>query len=409
MSAGAGFFCIDRRIWKILCGRTATDAINAAVSYLTIAAGTGRSNLVSRWSANAVETFTGLHSSRAKAAINSLLAEGYLMRRPESSRTHPVYELQSFPDVLEAARERLIAESELGRSIIECALRGSKVAPTREKSAARMVLGGILWRKGNRFCAEPPAAEEGANLIWLPNSLVTGTDAGELSPIRRLRSRGDMWSLRLLVDLYQAQNLSADGGISRTVLRHQFGKRKCAEQGRHIIWGFSPEAGEYYADPAPSTEAFWETAKLNEPLGGKNGVWPAIRSLEDMGLLIEIPHLVENSSLTCEPIHGLSWDGKGEPEEQQLANAALSAGLHLFTEDSQRESLPRGWVTIVPVWDTLPDVQLVGVFRLRYRPQTSLTADWYRRHMENAAEWLKTYREIGPTVVKIPSIADEDW
>lgn len=408
MSAGAGFFCIDRRIWKILCGRSGAEAINAAVSYLTIAAGTGRSNLVSKWSANAVETFTGLHSSRGKTAINSLLAEGYLMRRPKSSRTRPIYELQSFPDVLEAARTRLIAESELGRSIIECALRGSKVAPTHEKFAARMVLGGTLWKRGGRFCAEPPAVEEGANLIWLPNSLVTGTDRGEQSPIKRLRSRGDMWALRLLIDLYHAQNLSADGGISRTVLRHPYGKQKCGEYGRHIVWEFS--RGEYRsASRAPSTEAFWEFAEHNKTANGESAIWRAIESLEELGLLVEIPHLVENSSRTCEPIHGLSWDGKGEPEEQELADAAVAAGRYLLTKDVMCGHVYRVGMTLVPVWDTLPDVQVIGVFRLRYRPQTSLTADWYRRHMENAAAHLKIYREIGPPAVKVWSIRDEDW
>jgi hypothetical protein len=65
-------------------------------------------------------------------------------------------------------------------------------------------------------------------------------------------------------------------------------------------------------------------------------------------------------------------------------------------------------MTLIPVWGTLPDVQLIGIFRLRYRPHTSLTADWYRRHMENAAVWLKEYREIGPPVVKIPSIIEVD-
>ena len=325
MSAGAGFFSIDRRIWKILCGRTAVDAINAAVSYLTIAAGTGRSNLVSQWSANAVETYSGLHSSRAKAAISELLAEGFLIRKPLSSRTRPVYELQSFSDVLEAARVRLIVESELNRNIVERVERGSKVAPADKKFAARMVLGGTLWKKGDRFCAELPAVEEATNLIWLPNSLVTGTDRGEQSPIKRLRSRGDIWSLRLLIDLYHAQNLSADGGISRTVLRSPFAKEKCGEHGRHILWGFSPGESRF-ADRAPSTEAFWESAECNGNPGGKTAIWSAVRSLEDLGLLVEIPHLVENSSLTCEPIHGLSWDGKGEPEEEQLARAAAAAG-----------------------------------------------------------------------------------
>jgi hypothetical protein len=105
------FSVLTAALWKILCGRTAAEAINAAVSYLTIAAGTGRSNLVSQWSANAVETYTGLHSSRAKAAISALLAEGYLSRSSSSSRTRPVYELEPFANVLKAARAKLTNEN----------------------------------------------------------------------------------------------------------------------------------------------------------------------------------------------------------------------------------------------------------------------------------------------------------
>jgi hypothetical protein len=178
------------------------------------------------------------------------------------------------------------------------------------------------------------------------------------------------------------------------VLRHEFGKRKCGEQGRHIIWGFSPEQTRV-AGCAPSTEAFWESAKFNRTPDDQIDIWRAVESLEDLGLLFEVPHLVENSSLTCEPIHGLSWDGKGEPAEQELAIASVAAGHFLLSKALPQAIRPRT-MTLIPVWDTLPDVQLMGVFRLRYRPQTSLTADWYRRQMENAAGYLKTYREIGP-------------
>jgi hypothetical protein len=77
----------------------------------------------------------------------------------------------------------------------------------------------------------------------------------------------------------------------------------------------------------------------------------------------------------------------------------IMANLQLIRTMLNQAQLPKG----------LPDVQLVGVFRLRYRPQTSLTADWYRRQTENAAEYLKIYREIGPPAVKIRSLAKEDW
>jgi hypothetical protein len=54
-----------------------------------------------------------------------------------------------------------------------------------------MVLNGTMWQKDGLFLAEPPMIEEEPNLIWLPNSLVTGTHRKEASPIKRLRSRGE--------------------------------------------------------------------------------------------------------------------------------------------------------------------------------------------------------------------------
>jgi hypothetical protein len=128
------------------------------------------------------------------------------------------------------------------------------------------------------------------------------------------------------------------------VLRHPFEKQKCGEHGKHIIWRY--HENKIGMHPAPSTEAFWESTESSKTPGSKTDIWRAVQSLEDLGLLVEIPHLVENSSLTSEPIHGLSLDGRGEPAERELANAAVSAGLYLFTKDPLRGTIPRGWVTI---------------------------------------------------------------
>jgi hypothetical protein len=407
VSDGGGFFRIDRRIWKILCGRNDADAVHAAVCYLTIAAGTGRSNLVSRWSANAVESYTGLHSSRAKSAINVLLSEGYLSRSPKYLRTRPVYELEPFANVLQGARAQIINENGIRKPVLQLVLRGKAVVSSDKILASQMVLGGILWKSGALFVAEPPSEEE-TNSLWLPNSLVTGTREGEASPIKRLRSRGDLWSLRLLVDLYHAQNLSADGGISRSVLRRTHVRRRYGERGRKVIWGFSDEL-EPIADRASSTEAFWEEHEVNKAPDKKHKIWPCIQALQEMGLIVEVPHLVENSSLTCEPIHGLSFDRKGEPMEQQLYEAALRASHYLMSEASFWNAIAQNIWALIPVWDTLPDIQVVGVFRLTYRPQTFLTADWYRRQTETAEEFLEEYKEIGPPTAEVIRPVQEDW
>ena len=107
------------------------------------------------------------------------------------------------------------------------------------------------------------------------------------------------------------------------------------------IFGDFREDNISSASRAPSTEAFGNLQNPVRLLTGETDIWRAIQSLEDLGLLVEIPHLVENSSLTCEPIHGLSWDGEGEPAEQELAIAALAAGSLFVEQDALPQVFPR--------------------------------------------------------------------
>ena len=244
-----------------------------------------------------------------------------------------------------------------------------------------------------------PTVESAADLIWLPNTLVTGTAKGEASPLKRLRSRGDIWALRLLIDLYHAQNLSADGGIGRNVLRHGYERKKYGERGHHVVWGFRAE--QSWAMSHSSTKAFWDRQAAGDL--EENPIWSAVGALKDMGLLTIVPHLVENTSHDCEPIHGFGWNGVGEEVERQLGAAADDAGRYIIGEQRlyTAESVD-GVDMLVPVWKTQTEVQMVGVYRLTYRPQTQLTADWLRRIHQKSSEWMEVYEKIGPPRNEVP-------
>jgi hypothetical protein len=391
---GEGFFHIDRRIWKVLCDR---QNMNMAASYLCIATGTGVGNRTSFWSAQAVEKYTGLHNTRATAAIGELIAADFIHRVEKSSRTRPMYELQAYQTIIEAMLRAACLDEAL-KSVVERVQKGLNLSPVDRRRADRLVKVGVMWTVGNEYSLDPPKVESAAELIWLPNTLVTGAQS-EASPVKRLRSRGDIWALRLLIDLYHAHNLSADGGISREVLRQTYERTKYGHRGRHVVWGFTRKEG--FASPHSSTEAFWDR-QAAEKLE-RVPIWEAVQTLISTGLLVVVPHLVENASPICEPIHGYGWEGSGELLEQNLGEAADEAARYMLGEERlYTAETVDGVEMMAPVWETQANVQMVGVYRLTYRPHTRLTSDWYRRMNEKAAEWLETYKRLGPSDHALP-------
>jgi hypothetical protein len=64
------------------------------------------------------------------------------------------------------------------------------------------------WQEPRKKTPSPP------EWIFLPNTFVTGA-ADETQPLELLRQTQDPMALRLAVDLYYAQNLAEDGGVSR--------------------------------------------------------------------------------------------------------------------------------------------------------------------------------------------------
>jgi hypothetical protein len=149
-----GFFHIDRRTWASICD---LQKMNLAVAYLVLATGTGAANNVTKWSAKAIETWTGMRRLKAREAIQELIKLGYVMTDPESTQNKPRYTLPAW---------------------------GGKT----------------------------PAGD----LIWLPNALVKGAPTFDgPAPVTQLRMSGDLWTLRLLIDLYHAHHLASDYGALR--------------------------------------------------------------------------------------------------------------------------------------------------------------------------------------------------
>ncbi len=119
--------------------------------------------------------------------------------------------------------------------------------------------------------------------------------------------------------------------------------------------------------------------------------------LSGRGLVTFVPHLWENGSDNAEVIHAYGVDGAGEPLEWEIGRAAHQAALAMIPEFKAETAMKEGFCHFAPVKRTLPDVQMIGVARLRYRPHTSRTREWYTYLAKNGPVLAAGYREDAET------------
>lgn len=331
MSTGQGhFFAIDRRVWAKVCD----CGMNSAVAYLVLACGTGPENKFTSWSTTSVARYGGIGIERSKAAIHGLIREGIMRHGETHTKPKPRYEL---------------------------------ILPSPETQTG-----------------------ESDERIWLPKAIVTGTGSGETPPVHRLRSAGDLWALRLFVDLYCAQNLRDDGGISPLLLRHRFDRKRVGEHGYYNIWGFRSEGFSLtWSGPfAPHKSRPKLRSKNDHP------AWESVEILQKMGLIAFVPHLYDNDSPEAEQVHPYGIGSRGEEKiETEIGEAADTAAREMFSWDIERAEL-EGFEWFCPVIGTLPKVQMIGIARLLYRPRTRRTAAWFGQLQVNGQTWLEKYREL---------------
>jgi hypothetical protein len=280
IQSSAGFFIIDRRTWRAVCRL----GIHEAVAYLVLARGTLRDNRTTQWSKNAIQTHTGLAFNRAQQAIKRLCDEGFV--RQMKAGTRPRYRLMNWPDIRAGRRDRNLANlNECDRSVFQQIERRDwprNVSDSFRISIQLLCDIGLLNDREDGYTAVFPEGEDAQaeDLIWLPNALVSGTPNGEDSPLKRVRRSGNIWTLRLLVELYHAHSLRDDYGIERSVTYQKFERRKVGERSCYTIWGF--ESGNRFFMHDRRFAAHWSRPTREEK---DHPVWDDLTCLTKQGLL----------------------------------------------------------------------------------------------------------------------------
>lgn len=301
--------------------RVVPCGLNASVAYLVLNCGTGRDNQTTAWSVNAIEKYTGIGRDMAKRAIDALVQIGAVSR---IEGPKPRYRIEHCVDAGEAERR---------------------------------------W-------------------IWLPNALVMGA-RGEPSPVERVRRLQDVRVLDHLISLYDIQNLAENGGIWWRYIRRAYERARITERGIWNIWGFDCQKDEVW----PNTPVI---AVFERDFAGRlerkeifAKFWASWHALVRLGLIECVPHLVEadnNEAVIVYPCPTAS--DHGTQAEHTLGELAQSRAIRLLGDTMANHT--DAHEVILPVPDNFPAVQLVGVFRLRYRPHTAKTAAWFAKTQDEA-------------------------
>jgi len=324
----SGYFAVDHRTWARVCG----FGLNAAVAYLVLSRGTGKSNRESAWSVMAIEKYTSISRSRAHDAVSALIEDGVVRKLREGTR--PKYEL--VPWHLVPGSDPRPPLSSYAQSAVDKALQGKKLSRWDTSTLADAVKKGWLIEDGDGKYSIAPRPDTDPDWTWLPNELVTGA-AGETPPIELIRQVQDVMTLRLFIDLYHAQNLREDGGISRKIIREKYERVKVGQQGPYDVWGFDSES-IYVSWVGPAVCHRRDELTDAEKKAGKNPAVDFFRRMEqlvDLGLIEWVPHLFESDEPEAEIIHAVGIAGS-DSLEGRIGFAADEAGRAMLNDQQQQ-------------------------------------------------------------------------
>ena len=208
--------------------------------------------------------------------------------------------------------------------------------------------------------------------VFLPNTIVDGA-AGEVPPLERIRRRGSVEALKMLIDAYAMHDLANDDGLDWRLIRQSYTRSAITERGNWAIWGFNIKNSQAEWG-CPLRRQFPKTTEGNDIF------WKVFEILTDASLIEAHPYLVEGLHDGAELIFPL--DEEGTEIEQQLFHNANDAARVLLGEDTGIEHRLDDYEIMSPVSTDWPNAQVVGIYRLRYRPKTKATAFWYHKQLE---------------------------
>jgi hypothetical protein len=338
------FFIVDQRLWKAVCD---AGDINAAASWLVLLRGTGFDQRTTAWSVDSLMRYLHVGYVYGKAAIDKLIALKFIRYGEKHTQRKPRYDFLTLPE-----REALNPKQQNGKSVEE---------------------------------------DADHNLIWVPNEIIDGA-AGEKPPIYKLRASGDLWALRLFIDLYHEHNLRDEGGISRTLIWEEYKTVNLGERGPYKILGFETVTKEHnWTGPLLMHQ---HRPKPRPDIERWTPGWASLEVLEQTGLLTFVPHLMENGTEFAGPIHAFGVGGHSEhPIETQIGDEARRAAAKMC-QPWQLEKAGREGLMICPVSRDYPNAQLVGIARLHYRAHTKRTSAWESNLLSAGPDCVEHFRRL---------------
>ena len=146
------------------------------------------------------------------------------------------------------------------------------------KTEANLIEGGYLIKtRGGKHPLFTLSDSQADTVAWIPHSFVTGTLAGECSPLKLIRQTSSEDTLRLMLDLYWRQDIVNEGGFNFMYRRFER-SQKLAELGAFSIYAFD-ETTQLIADDV-----------FIEPYGDWSAAYETLLST---GLVYEVPYLFD--------------------------------------------------------------------------------------------------------------------
>jgi hypothetical protein len=384
-AAGGEFFVVDRRTFVAACKL----GLNPAIAYLTIARGAG-SRSTSAWSVDAIERYTGISRPKAKIAITTLIENRIITS--ERRGTRPLYGIVAFHEWLAttlSANDRFVLELIDDKKEVRIPKSHSHSSTAIDLASRGLLNNDNRWfsKRSELFSNEPLR-------IWLPNTIVDGA-ADETPPLALLRQMQDVRRLQLFIALYDFNNLPNDGGVSRALLYQEHALKKVSQRGPLTIWAFNSACNTVSTSSRPLHNIFLTGQKDDrgdDP--GLTDFWSALKGLSGCGLMNFIPHVFESNKPEAEMLHAYAIEPDvGETWEHGVADAAHAAAL-VSLEPAHREWAAENEFHLLPVPSHISNVAVIGIARLRYRPQTRMTAAWFAMSKGRSEAWQSTYESM---------------
>ena len=402
-SARGDFFAIDHQVWGAVCN---LQRPLLAITYLVMATGSSGGNTRTKWSAEAVHSRSGMQWRDAKASIASLCDLGFIKSDPEAPRSRPRYSLPSFGEYERQRRQGKAASKDTLQ--LATFYRSGDSFLTKPQYKRLCETGFVRETKTGEYERWPenePTLD--GNKTWLPNSLINGAPGVDgPPPIMQFFHMGDVWTLRLLIDLYHVHFLDSCQGVDRRLMRYKYEPVKLGQQGLYNVWGFKPTGGEFFWHDGGPFAAHKLRVKAKD--AQFHPVWDSLETLRRMRLLSFIPHLFTNNNPETTPLHalGAAWEG-AEPEEVALRNAVVEAGEALLQPGQVDQAKNNDIHLIVPAPHYFTPM-VYKTIRLTFRPHTSATARWYGDLKSTSPEWISRYEKLREEAAKA-SPALRDW